>query len=123
MGYKLRLNLFNLAKKNTDSSYKAKFRKNPAKYYRKAKLLSKKQVNRLGHSFFYEGIHNFLKKTGEAPVILDTNSTKKSINRLKSYYYNKGFFDVTTTYKADSSKIKKVGLEYIIKKGSGYNIK
>ena len=42
LGYRLRLNLFNLAKKNTDSSYKAKFIKNPEKYKRKSKFLSKK---------------------------------------------------------------------------------
>jgi len=122
LGYRLRLNLFNLAKKNPDSSYKAKFYKNPKKYFRKSKWLSKKQVDRLGHSFWYEGIHNFLKKTGEAPVILDTNSTKKSLRRLKKYYFDNGFFDVKTSFKADTSQIKKVKLNYFIEKGNGYKV-
>lgn len=122
LGYRLRLNLYNLAKQNTDSLYKDKFLKNPKKYYRKAKWLSKKQVNRLGQSFWNKGIHEFLKKTGEAPVLLDTNSTKKSIKRLNSYYFNNGFFDVKTDFTTDTSKTKKVVLKYKINKGSGYKL-
>lgn len=122
LGYRLRLNLYNLAKQNTDSLYKDKFLKNPAKYNRKAKWLSKKQVNRLGQSFWNKGIHEFLKKTGEAPVLLDTNSTKKSIKRLNSYYFNNGFFDVKTDFTTDTSKTKKVVLKYKINKGSGYKL-
>lgn len=122
LGYRLRLNLFNLAKKNTDSSYKAKFIKNPEKYKRKAKFLSKKQVDRLGHSFWYEGIHNFLKKTGEAPVILDTNSTNKSLRRLRKYYFDNGFFDAKTSFTADSSQTKKVRVKYSINRGNGFKV-
>jgi outer membrane protein assembly factor BamA len=122
LGYRLRLNLFNLAKKNTDSSYKEKFIKNPEKYKRKSKFLSKKQVDRLGNSFWYEGIHNFLKKTGEAPVILDTNSTNKSLRRLRKYYSDNGFFDVKTSFSADSSQTKKAKLKYIVNKGNGYKV-
>lgn len=122
LGYRLRLNLYNLAKQNTDSLYKDKFLKNPKKYYRKAKWLSKKQVNRLGQSFWNKGIHEFLKKTGEAPVLLDTTSTKKSIKRLNSYYFNNGFFDVKTDFTTDTSKTKKVVLKYKITKGNGYKL-
>jgi len=122
LGYRLRLNIYNLAKLKTDSIYKAKFINNPKKYYRKAKWLSRKQVKRLGESFWYSGIHNFLRKTGEAPVILDTSSTRKSLRRLKSYYFNKGYFDVTTKYKIDSIAPKKVKLKYDIAMGTPYII-
>ena len=122
LGYRLRLNLYNLAKPKSDSLFKAKMIKNPKRYYRKSHWLSKKQVKRLGESFLYSGIDNFLKKTGEAPVILDTASTKKSLRRLKSYYYNRGYFDVTTQYKVDSIDQKKVKLRYDIKTGKPYII-
>ena len=122
LGYRLRLNIYNLAKKKTDSIYRAKFAKNPKKYNRKVKWLSKKQVKRLGESFWYSGVHNFLRKTGEAPVILDTLSTKKSLKRLKSYYYNRGYFDVETKYKIDSTSPKKVKLKYDILRGKPYKI-
>jgi hypothetical protein len=65
LGFRLRLNLFNLANPNPDSSYQAKFTNHPGKYERKSKWLSAKQVDRLGQSFLYQGIHDFLKKTGE----------------------------------------------------------
>ena len=119
-GYRLRLNIFNLAKQKTDSIYRAKFTSNPKKYFRKSKWLSKKQVKRLGQSFWYSGIHDFLRKTGEAPIILDTNSTEKSIKRLKSYYYTRGYFDVTAKYKIDSISPKKVKLNYNIVTGKPY---
>lgn len=121
LGLRLRLNIFNWAKPNTsDSVYRQKFVKNPKRYNRLVRTLSKKQVNRLGHSFWYEGIHNFLKKTGEAPVILDSTSTRKSVRRLKSYYYNKGYFDVTAQAKTDSSAIKKADVFYTIEKKSPF---
>ncbi len=122
LGYRLRLNIYNLAKEKTDSIYRAKFINNPKKYQRKVKWLSKKQVKRLGQSFWYSGIHNFLRKTGEPPVILDTVSTKKSLRRLKSYYFNRGYFDVTTQYKIDSTGPKKVKLRYDIVQGKPYMI-
>ena len=76
LGYKLRLNLYNLANLNPDSTYQAKFKNNPGKYERMSKIYSAKQVDRLGQSFYYKGIHEFLKNTGEPPVIIDTSKTK-----------------------------------------------
>lgn len=122
LGYKLRLNLFNQAKLKNDSLFKLKMIQNPKKYYRKSKLLSKKQVKRYGESFYISGFNKFLQKTGEAPVLLDTNSTKKSIRRLNSYYFNKGFFDVKTKYTIDSISSKSVNLKYEITKGKPYII-
>lgn len=123
LGYRLRLNIYNWAKKDaTDSVYRQRLKDNPKKYARRVKLLSKKQVNRLGHSFWYEGIHNFLRKTGEAPVLLDTVSTKKSLRRLKSYYYNKGYFNVTTEAQTDTSQTKKANVVYFVDKKTPYMI-
>lgn len=121
-GYKLRLNIFNLAKQKTDSIYRAKFVNNPKKHNRKAVWLSKKQVKRLGESFWYAGVHNFLIKTGEAPIILDTVSTNKSLKRLKYYYGNRGYFNVSAKYKIDSIGSKKVKLNYEIVAGKPYLI-
>jgi outer membrane protein assembly factor BamA len=122
LGFPLRLNIFNLAKPKSDSLFKAKMIKNPKRYYRKASWLSKKQVKRLGESFLYSGVDNFLRKTGEAPVVLDTSSTRRSLKRLRSYFYNRGYFDVTTQYKIDSISAKKVKLRYNINIGKPYII-
>ncbi len=114
LGYNLRLNLFNLATPNPDSVYLAKFTNHPKKYERMSKWLSAKQVDRLGQSFWYQGVDDFLKKTGEPPVIVDTVRTGKSISRIKYYYFNKGFFNVKANYKLDSLSSKKAKVKYTI---------
>ena len=120
LGYKLRLNLFNLATPNPDSVYQAKFTKHPGKYERMSKWLSAKQVDRLGQSFWYHGIDDFLKQTGEPPVIVDTARTSKSISRIEYYYFNKGFFDVKANYKLDSISAKKAKIKYTITTGNPF---
>ncbi|MEY3499953.1 MAG: hypothetical protein RL308_1622 [Bacteroidota bacterium] len=120
LGYRLRLNIFNLATTNPDTIYKSKFVKNPEKYTRLSKWLSKKQVDRLGKSFYYSGIHNFLKKTGEAPVILDEKSTSRSLQRLESYYFDKGYFNIKGSYKIDSIGKKKSRVKYTLLTGNPF---
>ncbi len=122
LGYNLRLNLFNLATPNPDSVYQAKFTNHPEKYERMSKWLSAKQVDRLGQSFWYKGIDDFLKKTGEPPVIVDTLRTSKSISKIKYFYFNKGFFDVKASYKLDSLSAKKAKIKYIITTNTPFSI-
>jgi outer membrane protein assembly factor BamA len=114
LGYKLRLNMYNLARENTDSIFKAKYTKDPQKYRRKAKWLSKKQVDRLGKSFWYSGIHSFLKRTGEPPVVIDEIKAKKSTNRLKSYFFRQGYFDVDTKFSVNYIKNSTGNIKYTI---------
>ena len=122
LGYNLRLNLFNLANPNPDSTYQAKFVADSGKYNRKSKWLSAKQVDRLGKSFWYHGIHDFLKKTGEPPVIIDTLKTKKSALRLQYYYFNEGYFTTKATYKIDTISRKKAQIKYTVNTGKPYFI-
>lgn len=120
LGLRLRLTLNNWANPNPDSTYQAKFTNNPGKYERKSKWLSAKQVDRLGKSFWYHGIHDFLKKTGELPIIVDTIKTNKSVLRLKSHYFNEGFFNVKSFYNLDTLSAKKAQIKYTITTGKPY---
>ncbi len=120
LGYRLRLNLYNLANLKHDSTYQAKFTNNPNKYRRLSKIFSAKQVNRLGQSFWYAGIHNFLRDTGEPPVIIDTVSTKKSIRRLKSWYFNNGYFNAKAHYTIDTLAPKKARINYLVQTGEAF---
>jgi outer membrane protein assembly factor BamA len=120
LGFRLRLNLYNLANLNPDSTYQAKFTNHPGKYERKSKWLSAKQVDRLGKSFWYHGIHDFFKKTGEPPVILDSTKTNKSIRRLNYYYFNNGFFNVNADYNVDTISAKRAKIKYEITTGKPY---
>lgn len=120
LGYRLRLNLYNLANLNPDSTYQAKFTNNPEKYERKVKWLSAKQVDRLGKSFWHHGINDFLKKTGEAPVIIDSTKIQKSLSRLEYYYFNNGYFNVTANYEHDTISLKRGKIKYNITTNKSY---
>ncbi|MBT8319124.1 MAG: outer membrane protein assembly factor, partial [Gramella sp.] len=104
LGYPLRLNLYNLAKKDPDSSFQAWLHKKEKREQRLANLISQKQVNRLGESFLLKGYSEWLKNIGEAPVVIDTSRTRKSLERLSAYYGSKGYFNNKTTYEIDSTK-------------------
>lgn len=106
LGFPLRLHLYNLAKKDPDSSYQRWLKKRPKREERLTAVLSKKQVERLGQSFMAKGLHTWLKTIGEAPVIVDTTKTRKSVERLQAYYSTKGYFNNTASYAIDSGKTK-----------------
>ncbi|MBQ4916095.1 BamA/TamA family outer membrane protein [Maribacter sp. MMG018] len=123
LGYPLRLNLYNLAKENPDSLYQAWLHKKPNRIKRLTNLLSEKQVDRLGESFLVKGLGLWLKDIGEAPVILDTTKTRKTLERLSAYYNSKGYFNNSTTYAIDStSQNQKAKVDYKITLGKPYVI-
>lgn len=106
LGFPLRLHLYNLAKKDPDSSFQDWLHRKEKREARLINFLSKKQVDRLGESFLVKGLDNWLKTIGEAPVIVDTAKTRKSVERLSAYYGSKGYFNNTASYTLDSSKHK-----------------
>jgi hypothetical protein len=85
-------------------------------------LLSEKQVQRLGNSFVVSGFSNFLKKTGEPPVLIDEARIKKGRNRLFAYYYKKGYFRAKVQYKIDTLQDRRATVNYIVDTGKPYII-
>lgn len=123
LGYPLRLNLYNLAKQNPDSSFQNWLYKKEKRKDRLVRLLSEKQVNRLGESFLVKGMSEWLKKIGEPPAIIDTSETRRTLERLKAYYSSKGYFNNNTTYEIDTLKReKRAGVDYKIALGQPYMI-
>lgn len=116
----LRLHLYNLARPNIDSLLNAKIYENPKKVKRKTRLLSKKQLDKDIKSRI--DFNTWLKKTGEAPVIVDSLKTKKSINRLRAYYINNGWFDVNTSFAIKKQNHNRAEVVYNIEKGMPYTI-
>jgi outer membrane protein assembly factor BamA len=117
-GFPLRLSLYNLAKKNPDSSYNVWLHKKPNRKERLIKLLSEKQVNRLGKSFVVSGFSDFLKKTGEKPVIIDSIKIEKTKTKFKEYYFSKGYFNPSIKSITDSLSSKKAKITYSITTGN-----
>ncbi|PWL37761.1 hypothetical protein DKG77_13385 [Flagellimonas aquimarina] len=107
LGYRLRLNLYNLAKENPDSSFQNWLHRKEKREKRLNRLLSKKQVNRLKESFVVKGASDFFKRIGEPPAVIDTALTQKTVDRLKAYYNSKGYFNNSGTYSIVKGKRKK----------------
>ena len=120
--YPFGLTLYNAAKPNPDSSYQAWLNKKPNRIKNLNRFLSAKQVNRLGKSFFVSGLSNFMKETGEAPVIIDEKKAIRSKERLSGFYYNNGFIRNTVTMSIDSLGKKKGKIVYKITTGKPYFI-
>lgn len=122
LNYPFGLLLYNAAKPNPDSSYQAWLNRKPNRIKRLNRFLSAKQVAQLGNSFFVSGIHNFMKETGEAPVIIDEKKADKSKDRLSGYYYNSGYIRNKVTMEVDSVGKKKGKVVYKVNTGKPYFI-
>jgi outer membrane protein assembly factor BamA len=111
-GVPLRLHIYNTARPNRDSLFNAWLNKNPKRKARFIRRYSKKQVDKLKQSAV--GFNNWLKKTGEAPVILSENKSKRSVRRIKDYYINNGWFDVEANYDIEKKDNKRAEIKYNI---------
>ncbi len=123
LGYPLRLNIYNLAKVNPDSSYQAWLYRKEKREPRLSNILSRKQVNRLGESFLVKGYSVWFKRIGEAPEVIDTAAARKTTNRLSAYYDSKGYFNNRATYDIEPLKQKqRAMINYNIELGKPYII-
>ncbi|WP_046744136.1 translocation and assembly module lipoprotein TamL [Kordia zhangzhouensis] len=115
----IRLHIYNLAGENPDSTFNAWLERKPNRKKRLYNVYSKKQVQEMKN--YKVGFNNWLKKTGEAPVIIDTRKTKKTTNRLKVYYQNKGYFNAKASYEIiPSEKERRASIDYAVETGNPY---
>ncbi|SDQ30690.1 translocation and assembly module lipoprotein TamL [Flagellimonas zhangzhouensis] len=121
LGYPLRLNLYNLAKENPDSSFNDWLHRKEKREKRLNNFLSAKQVNRLRESFLVKGSSEFLKRIGEPPAVIDTAKTNKSVKRLEAYYNTKGYFNSAATYEiVEGKREKRAELHYKVNLSKPY---
>jgi len=94
--------------------------------------LLKQQPNKkfLGIAPLYLALYNLsspkketsiLKKTGEAPVLLNYRLARKSVTQIELYYKNRGYLDVNVTFNTSSKKHKSKAI-YSIVSGAKYKI-
>lgn len=114
------LYVYNWGRPNPDSIFRAKYIEDTIRFKRMSAIYSEKQVYRLGESFYMKGFHELLKSIGEKPVIIDQSKTKRSEFKLKSHFFNNGYFDVEVTSKTDTTGTKKGKIEYIVDLKSPY---
>ena len=120
LGIPLRLHIYNLARENRDSLFEAWLNENPKRKERLIKRYSKKQVNKLKESSL--GFNSWLKKTGEAPVIIDTSRANKSKRNFEKYYFNNGWFNREVSYSIDSVGKNRASITYRVDRKAPYII-
>ncbi|MDT0691024.1 BamA/TamA family outer membrane protein [Salegentibacter sp. F188] len=122
LGFPLQLHFYNLARPNIDSILSDKFLQNDQRRERLEGLLSRKQLD----SYIKSRIdfNQWIKRTGEAPVIVNQEDTERSVNRLESWYWNNGWFNVETEYEIIPSekKEKRAKVEYYVETSTPYTI-
>ena len=118
IGMPLRLFIYNMARNKRDSLFEAWLDKSPNRRARLTKQLSKKQFDKLKQSAI--GFNNWLRKTGEAPVIISEEKAEKSVKRLEDYYINNGWFDVKANHTILKTEKKRADIEYTVKTGKPF---
>lgn len=117
LNFPLRLHIYNLARPNIDSILDIKQKKADTSW---VKFLSEKQFQKTIEN--RSNFNNWLKKTGEAPTILDTLLTQKTIKRLDDYYFNYGWFNAKIDYNIDYLAHKRAKVTYNITPNTPYVI-
>lgn len=118
LGSPLKLHFYNLAKQYPDTAYQTWLHKKPKRIERLENIYSQKQVNEIEKS--YIALNNWIKKTGEAPVIIDEELTKKSKNRLQAWYFNNGWFDAEIDYEIKPKEDKRGEIDYFVTANTPY---
>lgn len=112
--------LYETAHPNPKIKFQEWLQKKEKRSKRLSKLLSNKQVAALEN--YGVSFNTWLKKTGEAPAILDSIAIKNSKNRISQYYKNLGNFDIEITIDTVKTKKNKVTLKYLILPKRKYQI-
>lgn len=120
LGIPAGLHIYNLADQNADSTFNNWLYRRPNRVKNLSALISKKQVVQLGNN--YVGFNEWLKKSGDAPVIIDEAKTNKSLERIKLWYAKRGWFNVEASYKQTplKNKKKRAAIEYNVIKHKPY---
>lgn len=115
--YPLRLHIYNLARENRDSLFEIWLDKKPKRRARITDTTSKEEIEKIKKSAL--GFNGWLRKTGEAPVIIDSSKIKRSLSRLEGYHLRKGWFHTKASYKVtvDPKKKKRASIVYEVETG------
>lgn len=120
LGVPINLHFYNLAKPNPDSVFLHWLNKKPNREKRLVNIYSRKQVEKMRES--YVNFNEWIKRTGEAPVIIDEALTKKSKNRLQSWYFNHGWFNAEIDYEIKPTEDKKGEIDYFVNTKQAYEV-
>ena len=120
LGLPIRLYIYNLARPNIDSILNSRLDANPGRREFWESVLSKKQHQ--NYLQFRHGFNEWLKTTGQAPILVNDDKTAKSENQLMAYYFNNGWFDVEVSSETLEEEDKKASVAYHVNTKEPYII-
>ena len=113
ISFPLNLHVYNLARPNRDSIFETWLDKGNRRE-RLTKRLSKKQLVKLKKSAI--GFNNWLKRIGEPPVILNEDKVEKTKNRLRFYYFKRGWLYNDVDYEITRDSNQRAKVKYTVTK-------
>ena len=117
LGLKLPLYFYNLGNKNAEKQTK-KWMKNPSWAYQLfSAIFSEKQT--VGVLNNYVKFNNWFLKNGQKPQIFSPLKTLQTTKKIKTYFFNKGFFNTRISYKLNFD-LKKITVQYFAQLNQPY---
>ena len=122
VGLPLGVLVHNLATPDPHARFEQWLAAKPKRIERLQRLISAKQIRAIDSAKI--NFNQWLKNTGSAPVIIDTSKAARSLEQLKKYYYNQGYFNVKGRYSVlkDTVKKNRGSLQYSLTPNQPYSI-
>ena len=115
LGVPFKLYFYNIARPDLDSILNERIYNNPKKVARKTKWLSRKQLDKQVASQL--AFNQWIKNTGEAPVIVNESRAERTTNTLRRYYFSKGWFNAKASYDMVKNDNKTAEITYNVERG------
>ncbi|GGG90760.1 membrane protein [Polaribacter pacificus] len=115
LGLPISIYFYNLGNPEYPQGAKKWGENHPKKYNFIKKVFSEKQSIGLAKS--YINFNNWFLNSGEKPIIIDDEKTKRTVKTLSEYFKTKGYLKNTVSSKKDSIAPKKGIVSYYINKG------
>ena len=115
LGMPLSLYFYNLGNPNGAKTPTEWGKKHPKLYEFYKKTFSEKQAIAVSKTFI--GLNKWFIDGGQAPVVISNKKVKGTVDNLKAYFQNEGYFKARVSAKQDSVGRKKGMVTYTVAKG------
>lgn len=119
LGILFPLRFYNLGNEDYEKTVTEFLEKHPNTHQKFKNVFSEKQTLKMEET--YKSFQKWFLNGGEPPVILDENKAKLTSEKLRTYYFNNGYFDTEVDYSIDL-KVKEADIKYKIVKNEPYHL-
>lgn len=117
LGIPFALHFYNLGNEEYEKTYVDFLEKHPKTNKKFKRLFSEKQTIKMGET--YKSFQKWFLNGGEAPVILNERKAQLTTEKLRTYYFNNGYFNAKVDYDIEL-KVEKADIKYKIIKNDPF---